>query len=237
MKTLKRTFIITCLAFLSFGIVSAKENDKTQTRNITGFNAIKVSTGIDLYLQQGDTEKVTIVADEEIINNVKTEVKGQTLHIYTEKKSWFNWNSKGTKKVYVTVKELIKLEASSGSDVRTENTLKGEELAVNANSGSDVYLDVIIKNLSVKTSSGSDAKLQGKVKTLNVASSSGSDIKAGDLESKICHAEASSGSDIVVNVSDEFYGKASSGSDIFYSGSPTTIDSNESSGGDIHHKR
>lgn len=238
MKTLKSILFIICLSTLSLTTVFAGNSDETQKRNVTGFNAIKVSTGIDLFLSQGDTEKVSIVANDDIINDIITKVENGTLHIYQKKKGWTSWwNSyKGSKKAYVTVKDLVKLEATSGSDVETESTIVGETLKVRCSSGSDVELEVKVKNLTVSTSSGSDAKLQGSTKHLEVDASSGSDIKASGLKSQICHADASSGSDISVRVSDEFYGSASSGADIFYSGSPETIDINESSGGDIHHK-
>jgi hypothetical protein len=134
-----------------------------------------------------------------------------------KKTNWFNWNGMTkTRKVYVTVKELNRIEASSGSDVRSENTITGESLVIEASSGSDVILDLVCKNISVNTSSGSDAKLTGKAKTLKAEASSGSDINARDLATSVCYANASSGSDITVNVSDELVARASSGSDIRY---------------------
>lgn len=236
MKTFKSLIILTLVAVLGIGTCFAGNNEKTQTRKVDGYNAIKVSTGIDLYLTMGTEEEVKIIADDEIIDDIKTEVKDGTLHIYMKQNNWFNWGGNKTRKAYVTINELIKLQASSGSDVKTENTLKGESLEVKASSGSDVTLDVYYKNLSVDTSSGSDAKLSGKTKTFTAEASSGSDIKAHNLEAKICKLKASSGSDITVTVTDELYAKASSGADIRYSGNPGTRDTDESSGGDVRQK-
>jgi hypothetical protein len=233
MKTFKSLIVITIIAVLGISSVLAGNREETQSRKVTGFNAIKVSTGIDLYLTMGATEEVKIVADDEIIDEIKTEVKDGTLHIYMKQKNWFNWGGNKMRKAYVTVKELEKLHASSGSDVKTENTIKGERLEVKASSGSDVELDVFYKNFSVDTSSGSDAKLSGKTKTFKAEASSGSDIKAQNLEAQICEAKASSGSDITVKVTDELYARASSGGDIVYYGSPQIRDTDESSGGNV----
>ncbi|WP_320110805.1 head GIN domain-containing protein [Draconibacterium orientale] len=234
MKTFSKFLFLVMIAVTSYGTVLAGNRDETQTRQISGFNAIKVSTGIDLYLTMGNAEEVKVVADDDLINDLITEVEGGTLKIYMKRRNWFNWSSGNeTRKVYVTVKELKELSASSGSDVESTNTLEGESLEVSCSSGSDLEIDVFYKNLSVNTSSGSDAKLHGKVKTLRVEASSGSDIKAGSLESVICHANASSGSDITVSVSSELYANASSGSDINYHGNPDIRDIDESSGGDV----
>lgn len=234
MKTLKTLFVLFMVAAIGINTTSAGNSDETEIRKVKNFKAIKVSTGIDLYLTMGDTEKVKIVADDDIIDNLKTEVKDGTLHIYMKQNNWFNW-SRGnkTRKAYVTVKQLEEIRASSGSDVRTENTLEGESLTVSASSGSDVEIDVIYKNLKVDTSSGSDAKISGKAKNFEAEASSGSGIKAQELKSKNCKAKASSGSDISVSVTDELYARASSGADIRYSGNPQMKDIDESSGGDV----
>lgn len=235
MKTIKILFILTLV--ILFGTnATVLANNETETRKVKEFSAIKVSSGIDLYLKMGDTESVKIVADEDVIDEVVTEVKDGTLHIYMKKNNWFNWSGNKSKKAYVTVKELNVLHASSGADVKSENTLKGESLDVRASSGSDIDIDVFYKDISLHISSGSDARLSGKVKTFKAESSSGSDIKAGDLESKICNVRASSGSDATVNVSDELYAKASSGADIKYYGKPVIREIDESSGGDVRGK-
>jgi hypothetical protein len=235
MKTIKTLFIL-MLAVLFGTNATVLASNETENRKVKEFTEIKVSSGIDLYLKMGDTESVKIVADDDIIDEVITEVKDGTLRIYMKNNNWFNWGGNKTRKAYVTVKELNVLQASSGSDVRSENTLKGESLDVRASSGSDVEIDVFYKNVSLDTSSGSDARISGKTKTFKAEASSGSDIKAGDLESTICKVRASSGSDATVNVSDELYAKASSGADIKYYGNPGIRDTDESSGGDVRRK-
>lgn len=235
MKTFK-SILVLILIVAGLSAATAGTSDKTETRNLKNFSAVHVSAGIDLFLKMSDSEEVKVVADNDLIDNLITEVKNGTLEIYMKKSGWNNWKINGTRKVYVSVKELNEIHSSSGSDVRSENTLTGESLEVKVSSGADVELDVVYKNFSVDTSSGSDAKISGKTKTLVAEASSGSDIKAGSLESKICKASASSGSDITVNVSDEIYAHASSGGDISYTGNPSVKDINESSGGDVRHR-
>ncbi|HKI89072.1 MAG TPA: head GIN domain-containing protein [Draconibacterium sp.] len=234
MKTVKNLTILMLLAVVGINTAIAGNSDKTENRNVKNFNGIKVSTGIDLYITMGNSEEVRIVAEDNIIDDVVTEVKDGTLHIYLKKNNWFNWGRfNETRKAYVTVKQLESIDASSGSDVRSENTLKGDEIDIQASSGSDVYLDIVYKNVSLKTSSGSDAKLTGKAKYFTASASSGSDIVARDFETEKCNVKANSGSDATVNVSDELVAKASSGADIRYYGNPKTKDTDESSGGDV----
>ncbi|MFA5328496.1 MAG: head GIN domain-containing protein [Prolixibacteraceae bacterium] len=237
MKTLN-FFTILFVGMLLFqsGLVRAAEsNSDRQTRKISGFHGISVTSGIDLYLTQKNTEEVVVEADSDDLNKIITEVEGGILKIYIKEKSWFNlnWNSK-PRKVYVSFKSMDKLEASAGSDVNSESMLNLDKLKLDASSGSDVKLELELEELRVESSSGSDISLKGRTNILEASSSSGSDIDASDLQSKKCVASVSSGSDIKVNVSEELNADASSGGEIVYTGNPKTKDINESSGGDVH---
>ena len=232
MKTIKLfAFFLFGTSFLLANPVQASR----ETRQVSGFHGISVTSGIDLYLTQKNVEEVVVEANSEDIDKIITEVEGGILKIYIKQKSWFNmnWNS-DHRKVYVSFKVLDRLDASAGSDVESESVLKLDKLKLEASSGSDVKLELEANELNVDSSSGSDIKLKGKAVFMEVSASSGSDIDAGNLETKKCHASTSSGSDIRINVTENLEANASSGGDISYSGNPSQKDINESSGGDVH---
>jgi hypothetical protein len=232
MKTIK---LFTFFLFIAACVQASGVNASRQTRHITGFHGISVSSGIDLYLTQKSVEEVAVEAESEDMDKIITEVEGGILKIYIKEKSWFNmsWKNK-PRKVYVSFKTLDKLEASAGSDVISEGRLKLDKLNLDASSGSDVKLELEVSDLSVGSSSGSDISLKGTANTMQTDASSGSDIDASELQTKDCNASVSSGSDIKVNVTEKLDANASSGGDIIYSGNPKTKDINKSSGGDVH---
>lgn len=234
MKKTGVLLILILFSTLSIQTLSALGAEKTENRNLKNFDAIKVSSGIDLYVRMGDEESVRIEADKDDIDDIKTEVRDGTLRIYVKSRNnWFNWGFSRPRKAFVTVKSLKEINASAGSDVKSENTLEGDIVKVRASSGSDVDLDLYYKTVELDASSGSDARLRGKVKTFVAEASSGSDIKARELQVAIGKLKASSGSDINVTVTDELYAKASSGADIRYYGNPNIRDTDTSSGGDV----
>ncbi|HZL11259.1 MAG TPA: head GIN domain-containing protein [Prolixibacteraceae bacterium] len=238
MKTTKLvTLILFCtLLFQVESIQASQTEGGRQTRQISGFHGVSVSSGIDLYLTQKNIEEVTVEAESDDLDKIITKVEGGILKIYIKERSWFmNWNSK-PRKVYVSFKTLDKLEASAGSDVNSQTVLKLDKLNLDASSGSDIKLELEANELSVESSSGSDIWLKGKANEMQANASSGSDINAREFETKRCTASASSGSDIRVFVTDELDASASSGGDISYSGNPKTKDINKSSGGGVHER-
>ncbi len=237
MKTKKWVFfflLIFLSGFLSAGL--AEKADNKQNRKVKDFDVVNVSAGIELILTMGDRESVRIEADESIIDEIITEVKGNTLHIYRKSGNWFNifnWRRQKSVKAYVTAINLRGIDASSGSDVKSENMLEGDRLDVRASSGSSVILNIVYKDVVLGCSSGADIRMSGKAKTVEADASSGADINARALEAVICRASASSGADIAVYATGEIHAKASSGADIRYYGNPEIKNIEESSGGDV----
>ncbi len=232
MRTIKLFALFVCVAasFLANAATTSR-----QTRSISGFHGVSVTSGIDLYLSQKGAEEVVVEANSEDIDKIITEVEGGILKIYIKEKSWFNFDWKSRpRKVYVSFKDIDKIDASAGSDVISENKFRLDQLKVDSSSGSDVKLELDATDIRVGSSSGSDITLKGTTVFLQADASSGSDIDAADLQAKNCDASASSGSDVKVYASEKLNASASSGADVYYSGNPKTRDVNESSGGDVH---
>ena len=234
MKTFKLFLLLSLiLSGISLFPVPASATDtEAQTRKTESFHGIKVCNGIDLYLNQGNSEKITVEADPDIIDDLVTVVEDGILKIYMKKDHIWRWRT--TRKVYVTVKELDMLDASSGSDVESRTPLQMRVLKIEASSGSDIELEVNAGELYLKTSSGSDANIKGTTDFFKASSSSGSDLNAAELKTKVCEVSASSGSDMSVYVTERIKAKASTGADIRYKGNPQEKDIDESSGGDVY---
>jgi len=83
--------IFSLILFTSFIIAASAQktiNDaNAEKRNVSGFHAIEVSGGIDLYLSQGDEAVAVSASKDEYRAKIKTEVKDGVLKI------WFDWKS------------------------------------------------------------------------------------------------------------------------------------------------
>jgi Putative auto-transporter adhesin, head GIN domain len=215
-------------------------NDKNaQTRQVQGFHAIHISSGIDLYLSQSGEEAVAVSASsEEYRNKIRTEVEGGVLKIYIENTDHgFHWNTGDKKlKAYVSCKVLDELNASGGSDVFLEDLLKADKLNLELSGGSDLRGKIEAHELSILQSGGSDTYLSGAAARLSVHASGGSDFHGNDLACDNCKVDASGGSDIHVVVNKELSVSVSGGSDCYYSGSGVIRESHSSGSSSITKK-
>ena len=212
-------------SLLVTGLITTVSAQKTindpnaEKRNVSGFHAIEVGGGIDLYLSQGEEAVAVSASKNEYRARIKTEVKGGVLKI------WYEWNSNlrfdwsnHKLKAYVSFKDIDRLEGSGGSDISVDGSIKVAKLAMEVSGGSDFDGKVETGELNIQASGGSDVRISGKADRLTIDASGGSDFKGYDLASDICNVEASGGSDIQVTVNKELSANATGGSDVYYKG-------------------
>jgi len=222
-------FASSCMMDMNFG------NGKTgngeiveESRNITeDFTEVYASEGIDVFVTQDSEFKITVEADENIIDIIGTDVKDGKLKIHAIENI-----GRATKKVYVSLPRITALKSSSGADLIVQNIIESESIELDASSGADLRVELSANQVSADASSGADIKVSGRADMLYADASSGSDIKARDLQVKRCNADASSGADISVNVSESLVADANSGADIRYTGE-ASVQTNKSVSGSV----
>ena len=222
-----------CQFDINLGQTNGNGNVVTEERPVSeSFNAVRGSAGLDVFLTQGDEEKIVVEADENLLAIIETEIIDGKLKIGTKE----NIGRSKAKKVYVTYTELNTIEASSGADVIGNSVVESERLTLDCSSGADLEVEVFSKHVIAETSSGADINVSGKATTLDASASSGSDLNAKDLLVINCTADVSSGADITVNVQDKLVSETSSGGDVHYYGNPGNVSKNESKSGGGTHK-
>jgi hypothetical protein len=200
-----------------------------ETRQLSGFDRLEASTGLEVFLVPDSDEYVIVEADDNLHKDIQTTLKGSTLRIFTE--SRIRWAE--SRKVFVHYKQLSALNSSSGAFIRCSDLLTTKELEIKASSGSHQYLQIDAANVEGRCSSGAHISISGKCEKANIKASSGAHFKGEAFQSAHCDADASSGAHIWVEVTEDLQAEASSGGHINYAGNPKKTAIRSSSGGSI----
>ena len=204
-------------------------NVVSEERIIGDFDALKVSSGIDVIIKQGSEVSLMLEADENLLDVIKTEVTGNTLRIY---KSIKVRKARSTK-IYLVYKELNSIRVSSAGDVKGENTLKTSSLNIDLSSAGDLELDLQADEVHCKISSSGDARLSGTCGILIADLSSAGDLYAYELIADKCKVSCSSAGDARVFANEEFDLRSSSAGSIYYKGDGSILSVHTSSAGSI----
>jgi Putative auto-transporter adhesin, head GIN domain len=239
---MKNTILLAVFAFVSFAAIAQEgkviDDKNAQKRSAQGFHGVEVSSGIDLYLSQGNEEAVAVsAANLDVRDRIKVDVVDGILKIYIEDHGfhWGNWNNQHLK-AYVSCKTMDMLHASGGSDVFFEDPIHSDRLKMSLSGGSDLHGKMTIGELSITQSGGADSYVSGSATTLYVRTSGGSDYHGYDLAADDCHVDVSGGSDAYLTVNKELTASASGGSDVHYKGNGVVRSSSASGSGSISHR-
>ena len=203
-----------------------------EERSVTDFSGLKVSAGIDVIITQSDKTGITVEADENLMDWIKTEVVNNELKIYSDK----NIRSAEEKKVYVNFKKLNEIDISSAGDVNSGNTLVTDELDIEMSSAGNLTLAVEADRVEIDISSAGNARLSGKANFFKADLSSAGDLNAFELEAKVGEITVSSAGNARVFITEEASFKSSSAGDIDYKGEPRLKNISTSSAGSINKK-
>lgn len=231
-KIIFGAFMLVAIVSCNINVQFGKKGSGTileQERKFPEFTCIDAGGGIDVFMTQGDVQKILVITDDNLQEFVKTEVNGDVLKIYTER----SLNPSKKLMVKVMMKEVKSISFSGGSDFFTENPINVGELKMNFSGGSDGKITLKAVSIDAILSGGSDIDLNGTVGELKVDASGGGDFKAYGLSAANADVSASGGSDIFITVENQLKASASGGSDIKYKGNAKLIKSETSGGSDI----
>jgi len=210
--------------------ISGNGNVVEETRNVSGFTGVHASTGIDVYLYEGDDFEVKVEADENLMEIILTEVEGKVLVIKTDR---VNIRNAKSKKVFVTLPELEELKISSAGDCEGMTPFSCEDLRISISSAGDLTLEVEADRIDLDISSSGDARISGRTQQLDASLSSAGDLHAFDLIAEVVDVRVSSAGDARVHANEEISMDASSAGNIYYKGDADVVHSRSSSAGDI----
>lgn len=211
--------------------VTGNGNVVEDERNLDGFTAVHLSSGIDVVLSQGENFKVLVEADENLHEYIETYISGRTLVVGTE--SRVNIGKAKAKRVHVTLPELEELKISSAGDCEAVTPFTCDDLRIKISSAGDLNMEVDARSINLDISSSGDCKLAGSADEFSVDLSSAGDLHAFDLVAAKVDVRVSSAGGARVHATDEISMRASSAGDIHYTGGAEVIHQSKSSAGDI----
>ena len=198
------------------------------------FTGIEVGGAFKVVLKQTGDHKVMIEADQDVIEMVRTEVKGDVLHI--DMKHDWSWDNHGDIFVYIDFNRLDLLNVSGAADIKADGSIKADDLEIRVSGAGDMNLDVNAELLDVTVSGAGEVKISGSTEKQTIKLSGAGHYRAQDLKSQYTKAKATGAGSVVVHASDELDAYASGAGSVKYYGDPKKTTINSSGAGNVRSK-
>lgn len=196
----------------------------SKTRSVEPFTFIETSGSIKLVLKQGP-QQLRIVADDNIVDEIRTRVKGDKLSIDMEG----NFCNTGPITVYLSSQGYEGIDASGAVEIVSDGLLQVKDFEMDLTGSNKVNLNMNAANVRTKSSGASEIFLKGQASSHEVDMDGSSKINALDFVVGKYRIESSGAATSKINVLNELEVKSSGSSDIEYRGNPSKV-SNDDSG-------
>lgn len=194
-------------------------NVVTQTREVSDFRAIEVSYPAQVVVKQGSKESLEIEAEDNLLPNLKTQVRNGSLEIFYRREGGKHVNPTRTVKITITVKDLANVDFSSAGELILEK-LKTDSLDVSLSGAGNVELeDIEVQALQIDMSGAGSGTASGTADDLGVVISGFGDFNGGDLHSKDARVNISGAGSATVWVDNELDAQVSGAGSVSYYGS------------------
>ena len=200
----------------------------TQEIPVAMLNAIEVEGSMDVTVLRGDTQKVEVTAQPELIDLIRTKVDNGVWKIGTMK----GYSSDREFTVRITVPALNTVILEGSGDVTTEGVYNtGKTHLANRGSG-QIRIDTLRESLLEVLSEGSGDIVigSGECREMNVRLTGSGGLRAGDLCATHAKAELSGSGTMVIDVLDTLTANLTGSGDLRYRGAPVVISNAVGSG-------
>ena len=204
--------------------ISGSGNQISEDRNVGSFTSVETSGSIKVILKQGDVNSVKVTADDNIIKDIETSVRGNRLMIELEG----SFCDAGPITVYITSPSYEGVEASGDVDLLSDGKLNLTDFVLDLSGSSKVVLDINAANVKTSSSGESEISLTGQAGSHELELSGSSSVNALDFVVGKYKIESTGASDTHINVLNELHISSSGSSDIEYRGNPSKITNDES---------
>lgn len=224
---MKNITFLTVLLLTGFSTAFAD----TIAKKVDPFTAIDVTGNYLVTMIQSEEEKVVIVNNdiEVVSEKIIVENNGATLTI---KIKGDNFKKKD---MHVTVyyKNVYTIDASRGSEVTLQSTLKGEVITFNCSTGGQVKGAIDATTAKLKISSDGLMVLSGNAKILEMDISAGGIIQGIDIVAESTAATIKAGGTIKCTAGKKLSVKITTGGTVIYYGEPEVFEESVTLGGTI----
>jgi hypothetical protein len=188
----------------------------TEERNVPDFNGIDASGAFNIVLNEGTENLIKIDADENIIKHIITEVKNNTLNVYTDN----SINSPKKLNIYITYKNVISIESDGACIITGNSEIKTEHFSIKMSGATDLKLKLSVKTLNTVLSGTGNINITGIADKQNIELSGASSFYASNLITNVTTIDLSGVGSAEINAVKEINGDLSGVGSIHYTGEP-----------------
>ncbi len=220
MKAIKLSILALPLTFVScINCIEGTGDAVEEERSLHQFEELSIETSINVTLHQDrnlDQPKLVLNGQQNILDNIVTDVSGNVLEIDAEK--CFNTNDVLEAHLYFA--EIKEIDISGSGSLNSDGKIKGEDLELNIDGSGEVDLKVKYESLDTDINGSGDVTLRGNVVEHDAVINGSGDILAVGMKTTETELEINGSGSCEVHATESLDISVNGSGDVKYKGNP-----------------
>lgn len=232
-NTLYNLFSIIFLSFIfvQCTIVSGNGNVVTKEFKTDDYDKVVVDGSMDVELTEGKEGRISVEAEENIMEYIIIVVKDGTLTIDTKDGVGFS-TTKGIK-VIVPVEEISSVNLDGSGDIRSNTTLKTNNFKAELNGSGNLELELKVNSASILLDGSGNISLSGSSDQLTCELDGSGNIDALAIKVKEVKAELDGSGNMNIPSGQKLEINLDGSGNVQYQGNPNHVQLNNEGSGNI----
>ncbi|WP_342647598.1 head GIN domain-containing protein [Mucilaginibacter sp. CSA2-8R] len=206
------------------GCIKGSGKKVNESRMVGSFSKLDISGEFKINLKQDSGHAVTVMADDNLMKYIKTEVSGDKLRVFTRK----NFCSENVITVTIPVKQLSEIKGSGAVTLTSDGRINTQNFKMELSGVSKVDMDLSAADVQTKVSGAAEISLKGQAASHKVEVAGISKLHAFDFVVGNYNIQTSGSGNCEINVLKTLIVHTSGAADIKYKGNPSSIESEKS---------
>jgi len=197
--------------------ISGEGKVVTKNLDLDKFTGFELSISANVKLSKGSRQEVKVVGQQNIIDNIETDVRNGYWNISFDK----NVRRYNELTIYITVPTVDKVALSGSGDIESDDVFSGlSDLQLSISGSGDIEMGAESQNMNCSISGSGDMEVRGSTNTLSVSISGSGDVSAYDLKAGDVSVSIAGSGDCNVHSTQALTVSIVGSGDVRYKGSP-----------------
>ena len=193
----------------------------TKERTIEHFDALKVAGSFNVELTSSMKNQLSIHTDENLIEDIITEVKDGTLIIRNKKNSYLKTSNRKSIKIKVPLVALKSAKLSGSGKIHSQETVQADRLNTSLSGSGKILLTVTAQKLNSQLSGSGKIQLNGEAQKVKAKLSGSGSIRLQEIKAKDAEATLAGSGSIYLSCSNDLEATVAGSGRIRYHGEPS----------------
>ena len=193
------------------GPVHARQHD------VSGFTGIRLNIAAEAVVTPGNSFRVQVEAEDNLLDEITTEVHGRVLRIGSRKCLKSNIKIR----ILVTLPELNELEINGTGDIVLPDTFQVDKIALEINGSGNINGRLIAAKIQSTIHGSGDIRLSGSANEHDIRIMGSGDVFAADLPCNASEIKVNGSGDVYVYAINELDAHINGTGNVHYKGKPS----------------